>query len=115
MAEAVRICDEFVQVEGGKPSVANIDADEGETPKTSNSNTELQLLLATVKELMQAQGQIMKDLAQTKSQAVAPPKRKIECFNCGGPHLKRNCPALKSQTNNTNTVSQSENSDSPAQ
>jgi ElaB/YqjD/DUF883 family membrane-anchored ribosome-binding protein len=113
MAEAVQICNEFMQVEGSKPTIANIDAEEGEQPETSRASTEIQLLLSTVKELMQSQSQLLKDLAQSQSKQDSTPRRKVECFNCGGPHLRRNCPKLKAQ--NTDTVKQSENSDSPAQ
>jgi hypothetical protein len=112
MAEAVQICNEFVQVEGSKPYIANIDAEEGQQTETS-TGTEMKLLLDTVKELMQTQSQLLKDLAQTTNKPEAPPRRKLECFNCGGSHLRRNCPQLKSQS--PETVSQSENSDRPAQ
>jgi hypothetical protein len=114
MAEAVEICNEFMQVEGSRPSIANIDAEEDQQPKTSNSNIELQLLLSTVKDMMQAQSQLLKELAQNSSTPASQPKQPIKCFNCGGPHLRRNCPKLKAPESNSST-NQSENSDRPAQ
>jgi hypothetical protein len=101
IAEAIIICNEFTQVESGRTTIATIDTPE---PKRDNSTT-VQDMLTTLQELVTSHTKVLNELVQKP-----PVTRKLECFECGGPHLKRNCPNLKSQA-----PQQSGNANSPAQ
>jgi hypothetical protein len=106
IVEAITICNEYSQIEGGKTSIAAIETPE---PTRDTTTTQLQSMLSAMQELIHNQSKALAELAKNQSQ-----KKKIECFECKGPHLKRNCPLLKKQSQESN-LQISGNEVSPAQ
>jgi hypothetical protein len=107
ISEAVAICNEYTQIEGGKTSIAAIETPE---PRAESSTTsQLETILATMQELMKNQTKALTEMVKSQPQS-----RKLECFECKGPHLKRNCPLLKKQAQEP-TNQASGNEVSPAQ
>jgi hypothetical protein len=104
MSEAVEICNEFAQIESGKTSVAGISTEEEESGPKETSDT--QLMLSTLQELIKNQTQVLSELVKQQNTP-----RKLECYDCKGPHLRKNCPLKKTPSSTTS----SGNDNSPAQ
>jgi hypothetical protein len=99
ISEAVNICNEFTQIEGGKTTVASLDSPE---PREDSVSTQIQTMFTALQDFMASQTKAITDLAQGQRA-----KKEIKCFECGGPHLKRNCPQLpKQQPLNYNSPAQ---------
>lgn len=90
ITEAVRIAEEYTQIEGATPTITALDGPGITGP------SELQTLVTTVQELVKSQADLLLQMAQmarpTQTQYATKPRPRGPCFTCGGPHLKRHCP-----------------------
>jgi len=113
VAEAVQAADEFITVGGGerpnKSLIMNVE-DEGMHSECSKG-------IASLTEAVQAQTALLTQLVlrtagmgvassqtagmgATSSHGNSKPARKLTCYQCGGPHLKRQCPQVLMQSGN---------------
>jgi hypothetical protein len=110
IAQAVEICNEFAQIEAGRTSVSNVytveEGTENKEPTKSKEQTETQAMLSAMFDLIKNQTQVMSELVKQKTEP-----KKLECFICKGPHLRRNCPLKPTPSSTTS----SGNEKSPAQ
>lgn len=108
MAEAINEADEFLQLGKNRGRVNQIDS-----PGEINPND----VLAEILKAVQSQGEALKSLAL--SSRPRPLRAPVRCFNCQGPHYKKDCPHLKEGTTPAVAVKQltcdaeSENSAGP--
>jgi hypothetical protein len=116
MAEAVRIAEEFLQIEGIKPSLAILEAEEEPVAKNPKIAPELQVMMEALQGLIQNQNQLMSQLVKTQNTSSIPKKPRGPCFDCGGPYLKIFCPQKPKEVKPTPvTTSIPGNEASPAQ
>lgn len=124
LMEAIQAAEEFIRL--GKNSRSRLSAISEEEGKPDR----LDQTLTVMKEMMSQQFNAIKDLTQalmtqqnqttpTYREEITPAygrarqeRRPIKCFECQGPHMKRNCPRLKPTTATNQT---SENYQGPAQ
>ena len=115
MKEAVQLSEDFLQAgESSKsPKITAIgeveDESEGEpAEKAPKVTAVLAETLATMKQMIELQAATLSALSQVK-QPPPTEKKPLSCYQCSGPHLKRNCPQLR------NTTQQSGKERGPAQ
>ena len=103
LREAVRTTEDFlaIQTAGPRPRAHVVEQAEEETC-TSPSATELGLaaMAEAIRQQTALLQQVILQLGQQQTTASLPPVQRqdqqLECYNCGGPHFKRNCPSNQS-------------------
>ena len=98
--EAVNFTEEFLQVGGeAKPTRVATISDE-DSDETVNVTQSIMQTLKCMQETLCQQAEIIKQLHNKPAIAAQNPvveRRPVTCYECGGPHLRRNCPGLKGQ------------------
>ena len=114
MKEAIQLSEDFLQAGETKSSkvtaIGEIESEsEGkpveQVPEVTSVLTET---LVTMKKMIELQAATLSALSQVK-QPPPTEKKPLSCYQCSGPHLKRNCPQLR------NTTQQSGKERGPAQ
>lgn len=91
MAEVVRISEEFLQI--GKDKVPRLTT----ISEEPSAIKEMSQALQAMQGLMTQQMEFMKNLTQRSSNRFD--RKPLECYECKGPHLKRNCPLINQKQN----------------
>lgn len=107
VADAVTAAQEYFQVgnNSGKPKhhVASVEVDHVSVEQKSPMEQVMEKML----QQMEANTKVMQQLLHQKPTNTGRssghtfnngPRTPLQCYECGGPHLKRNCPTLKTQT-----------------
>lgn len=97
LAMAIKGAEEFFQVGDSPTRVSTLEQEETTPTTAPPPQTEQAMLkiLETVQQLLAKQAEVLAS-AQEKAKATRPP---VKCFNCQGPHFKRNCPKLDQAPN----------------
>ena len=109
LAEAVTIAEEFCQVEGIKPTLTQLDMlsdEEGEgapvinhtatkAVESASANTQIQALIDTMKQFVEGQANLQKQITGLTQNKGRQPQRRGPCYFCGGGHLRRECEKYK--------------------
>lgn len=114
VADAVRAAQEYFQVgnnKGKPPSLASVEVTDSTTTASSSAMEKMLERLANQLEantkamshLLDNKGSVNRGNGQRNStnrlqNQSNNPRRPIECYECGGPHIKRDCPKLRKQT-----------------
>lgn len=96
--EAVQKADDYLQV--GEQIPARVTAVQDTTPTIQSIGVQqLQEMMTGFQSLLKQQTELLTQMS-TRSTTKPP----IKCYECGGPHLKRNCPRLQEQHQQTSTT-----------
>ena len=98
MQEAIQLIEDFLQV-GGESKHSKVTAvSEAEDRKVADAASEVATMLtqtlAALKQMMELQVATLGALKDSK-EAVPRERKPVVCYECGGPHIKRNCPTLR--------------------
>ena len=99
ISEAVSFTEDFLQVGGEARPTRVATINEEDNIETSPVTQSILQTLKCMQETMSQQAEIIKQLHDKSfvtHQSVAM-KRPVTCYECSGPHFKRNCPRLKEQ------------------
>lgn len=125
MMDAVKAAEEFIQIGGAdggnRPTAMTVETVELDKPTSA-----IEASLASIGKVLEAQSIMMDKLVSCINRMEKPVsegggerfqrRRPLACYNCQGPHLKRNCPhPIAAQTNPVRHVTGSGNEAGPNQ
>ena len=98
LREAVRATEDFLAVHlaGPRPRAHVVEQTEEESATTPTAETGLMIMAEAIRTQTALLQQILMQLNVRQTPSVPAPAHQkdtqIKCYDCGGPHLKRNCP-----------------------
>ena len=100
MQDAIQLIEDFLQV-GGESKTSKVTAvtevateDKKMEPQAPEVTTILAQTLAALKQVMELQTATLGVLRDSKVSATKE-RKPVVCYECGGPHIKKNCPQLE--------------------
>lgn len=114
ISEAISFTEEFLQVGGEhRPSRVTAISDEHNSTETASMTQGIMQTLQAMQETLSQQAEAIKLLHNRTTGTAATERRPVTCYECQGPHFKRNCPQLKGKF--PNRAQPSGNANGPTQ
>ena len=117
--EAVRATEDFLTIHtgGSRPRAHVVERAPVDDSAQATSETGLAIMAEAIKAQTALLQQILLQMGTTQAQPAgqpsAAPRQPLKCYDCGGPHLKRNCP--RRQASSTQNRQPAGNGNDPAQ
>lgn len=118
MREAVRATEDFLSIQssGPRPRAHAVEPMEDESTPTGQMEAGLAALAEAIHSQTTLLQQVVLQMGQRQMTYLPPPAQiqdqQLKCYECGGPHYKRNCPSRRPASNQTQ---QAGNGRGPAQ